>query len=162
MNLDSRGSVGRGLKFRVVAAASVLLLAGCVILGLASRSLSSPATAGQISSSPALESSSPLSVPSSQAHARSLFAGLPMIFEPNEGQANLDPADPRAQFVARGSGYSLLLGSEGATLRLSSRIPPDKHASNRSASNSARVDSLEMKFARANLKPAIAGANFPA
>jgi len=161
VNLDSRGSVGCGLGFRIVAAASALLLAGCVILGLASRSLPPAAAAGQISSSPALASSlpAPLSLASAQAHARSLLAGLPLIFEPNQGQSNLDPADPRARFVARGSGYSLWLGSEGATLRLASQVPADEHPSNHSASKFPRVESLQMRFAGANPKPAITGAN---
>ena len=63
---------------------------------------------------------SPVSV-GMQSRARSVFAGLPLIFEPNRGQANLDPADPRAKFVTRGPGYSLFLGPEGAILSMVSR-----------------------------------------
>ena len=75
-----------------------------------------------------------------QVRANSLFAGLPLRFEPNQGQGNLDSTDPRARFVARGSGYSLFLGTQGAILSLVSR----------SAHSSARVDSIEMKLAGAN------------
>ena len=160
MNLDSREWVGRGLQFRVVAAVLVLLLVGCVVFGLASRSLSPTATASQISSpAPAGASPMPLSVADAKARARSLFAGLPLMFEPNRGQANLDPANPRSQFVARGSGYSLLLGSEGAILELYSRVPPNENASKPSTSGPNRVTSLQMKFAGANPKPALTGAN---
>jgi hypothetical protein len=50
------------------------------------------------------------------AHAASLhqvYAGLPLRFEPNVGQA-----DPAAQYVARGAGYTLLLGPNEALLAL--------------------------------------------
>jgi uncharacterized repeat protein (TIGR01451 family) len=75
---------------------------------------------------------------------------LPLIFEPNQGQRNLDPADPRAKFVARGSGYSLFLGTEGAILSLVSQDRPNsKH----------RVDSVQMKLADANPSPSLRGAD---
>lgn len=67
-----------------------------------------------------------------------------MIFEPNQGQANLNPADPHAQFIARGPGYSLVLGSEGATIGLQSK---------------KAADSLQMKFAGANPNPTLAAAD---
>lgn len=41
------------------------------------------------------------------------FATLPLSFEANEGQAN-----PRAKFISRGSGYTLLLTGDGADLSL--------------------------------------------
>ncbi len=78
------------------------------------------------------------------AQAQALLAGLPLIFEPNQGQANLDPKDPRARFIARGSGYSLFLGSEGAVLGLQSRSPQS------GKQNSYRTEFLEMKLAGAN------------
>src|SRR3984893_6291015 len=78
-----------------------------------------------------------------QSRARSLFKGLPLIFEPNQGQANLDPSDRRARYVSRGSGYSLFLGSEGAILSMVSR--------------GASVESLQMKLAGANRNADITG-----
>ena len=80
--------------------------------------------------------------------ARALFEGLPLAFEPNQGQANLDEKDGRARYVARGSGYSLFLGSEGATLSL---VTPasDKGGSAR------EVESLAMKLAGANPLPTL-------
>jgi uncharacterized repeat protein (TIGR01451 family) len=88
----------------------------------------------------------------SPAGASSLFSSLPAVFEPNLGQANLQPADPRAQYFARGPGYSLLLGSEGAILSLrfrSSGRGPAKTASNRAADTEA-FEFLRMKLAGAN------------
>lgn len=88
---------------------------------------------------------------SAKIRARSVMAGLPLMFEPNEGQGNLDAADPRVRFVARGSGYSLFLGKHGAILNLKTR---------RSDSNSAgRIESLQMKLAGANTDVAVSGAN---
>jgi uncharacterized repeat protein (TIGR01451 family) len=86
--------------------------------------------------------------------ARALFAGLPLIFEPNQGQGNLDPADQRAKFVTRGSGYSLFLGSEGAILSLVSR----EQSKSKQDTSLTRVDSLQMKLAGANPNANVAGA----
>jgi uncharacterized repeat protein (TIGR01451 family) len=108
-----------------------------------------------------------------KSQARSLFAGLPLIFEPNQGQANLDPADPRAKFITRGSGYSLFLGSEGAILSMVSQGGPEQDPSKQTRSKEARshtqaakhsaspmrVDSLQMKLAGANPNPTITGAD---
>jgi uncharacterized repeat protein (TIGR01451 family) len=82
-----------------------------------------------------------------QYNANSLFAGLPLTFEPNLGQGNLDSTDPRARFVARGAGYSLFLGTQGAILSL---VSGDRHHSYKNENSSARVDSIEMKLAGAN------------
>ena len=71
----------------------------------------------------AVASALPVADSSTKSHARSLFAGLPLTFEPNQGQANLDAADPRARFIARGSGYSLFLGSQGAIVSLAAHSP---------------------------------------
>jgi uncharacterized repeat protein (TIGR01451 family) len=91
-----------------------------------------------------------------QSRARSLFAGLPLIFEPNQGQGNLDAGDARAKFVTRGSGYSLFLGSEGAILSVVSR---DGAGTKRHAASVTRVDSLQMKLAGANLNANVTGAD---
>ena len=85
-----------------------------------------------------------------QARALAVFAGLPLMFEPNQGQANLDPSDARVKFVARGSGYSLYLGSEGAILNLRSQQP--KRHGNASVTG---VESLQMKLAGANPNPGV-------
>jgi len=125
-----------------------LLGAGCAILG--SSSLSSrnsapvgavtPLAVGQAAPGPAMADGSSR-VQNIEADAHSLFAGLPLMFEPNMGQADLDASDSRAKFVARGSGYSLFLGSKGATLSLVSQD---------ASHGPRRVDSLEMRLAGIN------------
>lgn len=86
-----------------------------------------------------------------QSRAHSIFTGLPLMFEPNQGQGNLDAADPRAKFVSRGSGYSLFLGSEGAILSLVSRgAVKMPRAGMAEKPAPIRVDSVEMKLAGAN------------
>src|SRR5206468_7313567 len=89
-----------------------------------------------------------------QAH--SLFAGLPIIFEPNQGQANLDPADGRAKFVARGAGYSLFLGTQGATLSMVRR-PSRVGNSGHYQGSAAQINAIEMKLAGANANAAVDG-----
>jgi uncharacterized repeat protein (TIGR01451 family) len=78
---------------------------------------------------------------------------LPLIFEPNQGQANLDPADARAKFVARGSGYSIFLGSGGAMLSLASEVQPTTKPGKQNKGAQVRVTSIGMKLAGANPNP---------
>ena len=166
MNVDRRWlgtSVGR---VRVLAAGLVLLGAGYAVLGWGSHSRKTAANAA--ANVPAIEKQTPTiasvlaaqepGLPGEsrrdiQSRARTLFAGLPLIFEPNQGQGNLDPADPRAKFVTRGSGYSLFLGSEGAILSLASQ-DRSKHAV-----SGIRVESLQMKLAGANPNARLTGAD---
>ena len=151
MNVDCgrwRTSLVRG---RVLTAGLVLLAAGCAVLGLGFRSHKIAAADLASATGAGFEgfSLSPISTDHSISleQARSLFAGLPLIFEPNIGQRNLDPADSRARFVAHGSGYSLFLGSQGAILSL---VSTDQPMSRRRSSRSSRVESVQMKLAGAN------------
>jgi len=142
-----------------------MLAAGCMVLGWGSRSrhmnVTANAAAGLSSIQPSIHpsiqsvglSTSPAPAgASAQSRARSLLAGLPLMFEPNQGQANLDPADRRVQFIARGSGYSLMLGSEGAILNLRSASHKSAAAS---ADKATRIESLRMKLAGANSNPSL-------
>ncbi len=128
----------------------MLVAAGCAALGLASRSghtlpkVGVAKAAENSTASSLLTPNSQISVTESQA--RSLFAGLPIIFEPNQGQGNLDPADSRAKFVARGAGYSLFLGSDGAILSLAHQPKRKSHT----IPAVATADSVQMKLAGAN------------
>ena len=152
MSVDRRWWGASRLRGRLLAAGLVLLGAGCALLGSASRSnrttanaIAAPA-AGQFAvpdSSPA-QTSTPTATREAEVRAHSLLAGLPLIFEPNLGQANLDPADARAKFVARGSGYSLFLGSQGAILSMASKPASSKQP------GTIQVNALEMKLAGAN------------
>ena len=49
----------------------------------------------------------------SKPEARAVLGQLPLIFEPNRGQA-----DPRVKFLARGAGYSLFLDQTSAVLAM--------------------------------------------
>ncbi len=151
MNVDRRWLGTSTVRVRVLAAGLVLLAAGCAFLGWGSRSRQTAANAAV--HFPAIEAQA---VPGgeAQAQARSLFAGLPLIFEPNQGQANLDAADARVKFVTRGSGYSLFLGSEGAILSMVSRGDSKKTSSREPL---ARVDWVQMKLAGANVNAPVTG-----
>lgn len=153
------------VRVRVLAAGLVLLEAGCAVLGWGSRSRHTaanaaahlPAIEAQAMAAPSLlataEGRPEATTGEAQKRGRALFAGLPLIFEPNQGQGNLDPADQRAKFVTRGSGYSLFLGSEGAILSLVSHEP-----SKSKDASPTRVESLQMKLAGANRNANLTGA----
>lgn len=160
MNVDCGRWRTSRVQGRVLAAYLVLLAAGCAVLGLSSRSHKTAAVDVASAASAGFESffPSPISTDHSTSlvQARSLFAGLPLTFEPNIGQRNLDPADSRAKFIARGSGYSLFLGSQGAILSL---VSTDQSKARRGASRSAvRVESVQMKLAGANPDPKLSAA----
>jgi Domain of unknown function DUF11/Beta-propeller repeat len=174
VNVDRRWlgtSVGR---VRILAAGLVLLGAGCAVLGWGARSRQTAANV--VAQIPAIKASTIMPGllgtaqgvsgdvnAEAQFRARSLFAGLPLIFEPNQGQANLDPADPRAKFLTHGSGYSLFLGSEGAILSLASGQRPKPEQSRRDSikqmPSPTRVELVEMKLAGANPNANLTGAD---
>jgi uncharacterized repeat protein (TIGR01451 family) len=152
-------------RFGVLWGAILLLAAGCLLLGSASRSRTS-LVSPQVSRSPLqsaiLSASSSAFAPNiarqlnSDAHsgspdagqARALLSQLPLLFEPNLGQVNSSQSDSAVKFLARGSGYSLFLDSEGATLAL--RSPAH-------AGSAARTESVRMKLAGASPSARIAG-----
>ena len=147
MNVDRRWWGASVRQVRIWAAGIILLAAGCAVFGGSFRSNvggESLATGPSFGSN--LQSTADATA-AAQVKARSFLAGLPLIFEPNQGQGNLDPADSRARFVAHGAGYSLFLGSHGATLSLVAGH----------TQNQTRINSLEMKLAGANPQAAITG-----
>ncbi len=108
---------GRSLG-RALGATFVMLLAGTVLLGLsAGRHAHLAASAIPVSpiSTPSSASLSrtTLTSPHGKPQANSILGQLPMIFEPNQGQAN-----PEVKFLARGAGYSLFLEPTSALLAL--------------------------------------------
>jgi uncharacterized repeat protein (TIGR01451 family) len=155
-------------RFGVLWGAILLLAAGCLLLGSASRSRTSTASP-QVSRSPLqsaiLSASSSAFAPDvarqpnsdsrDAGHARALLSQLPLLFEPNLGQVNVGQTDPSqsdsaVKFVARGSGYSLFLDSAGATLALRTAAH---------AGSAARSESVRMKLAGASSSARIAGAD---
>ncbi len=136
MNVDRRWWGTSVVRVRILVAGLVLLGAGCAVLGWGTRfgkTVRNRAGAPEAS----LFGHEPNA--GIEARAHSILAGLPLIFEPNLGQADLDPADPSAKFVTHGSGYSMVLGNEGAVLSLVSK-----------ARSKSRVQTLRMKLAGAN------------
>jgi uncharacterized repeat protein (TIGR01451 family) len=106
------------LWVRALGAMLVLLLAGSLLLGLSFRRYAQKATA-PLPASP-IPDSSPSSLRSDLAatlhakpDARAILGQLPLVFEPNQGQA-----DAPVKFLARGAGYGLFLDPTGATLSL--------------------------------------------
>jgi hypothetical protein len=143
VNVDRRWWDTSMVKVRILVAGLLLLGTGCAVLGWGSRvgkavhNHSKTAGASVIGVEPSLQM---------QAQAHSILAGLPLIFEPNLGQADLDPSDSRARFVTHGSGYSMVLGNDGAILSLVSKTRSTSSTSSRSES---RVETLRMKLAGA-------------
>ena len=75
-----------------------------------------------------------------------------------KGKAISIPQDARAKFVARGSGYNLFLGSDGATLGLVNQGQSKKSQKQSQVSQAAQVQYLEMKLAGANRNARLSGA----
>jgi uncharacterized repeat protein (TIGR01451 family) len=142
-------SLGKS-SVRALGAMVALLLAGAVLLGSGSRRYEQNATAQLPASflpspSGASVSKSRLSESSlrSKPDARSILGQLPLIFEPNQGQA-----DSNVKFLARGAGYSLFLEPTTAVLALQSW----------SKSRSGRSEQfVRMKLVGANLAAATSG-----
>ena len=108
--------LGRSLG-KALGAMLVLLLAGAALLGLSSAR-HAQSTASSIPASPVSPfSRASLSGPAFHAkpEAKSILGRLPLIFEPNLGQA-----DANVKFLARGAGYSLFLEPTSAVLALQS------------------------------------------
>ncbi len=106
----STDSDGRRLRFKAVGTLVLLLTAGSVLLGL-SLPHHFQTTSVQAPVSPFT------TLPNVSGHpkpdAKAVLGQLPLIFEPNHGQA-----DSGVKFLARGAGYSLLLDETGAVLAL--------------------------------------------
>ena len=151
MNVDRCWWGTTALRGRILAASLALVAVACAVLGLASRSAHRATAhaaglpaAGVSNTLPESFLGGNLDLPNGRAQlkARSLYSGLPLRFEPNQGQGKLDPADRRAKFVARGSGYGLFLGADGAILTL---LSPD-----RSIAHSTHVQTIEMRLVGAD------------
>ena len=131
---------GSSLRWvRLAGAAFILVVVAGVILGSGSR----------YSQKPAQLPGSPFPDGSSRSHAKlkpdvqSLLSHLPLIFEPNQ-----DQADSSVKFVARGAGYSLYLDSMGAIL--ATPMP-------RGSSSRGKLEAVRMTLVGANPSAAIAG-----
>jgi hypothetical protein len=77
-----------------------------------------------------------------KAQAWKSYGALPMSFEANQGQA-----DSSVRFVARGPGYTILLGSDEATLELESSRPDRRFPEKSQPKPSTRVFSMKIEGA---------------
>jgi probable HAF family extracellular repeat protein len=88
------------------------------------------------------------------ALAREGYGQLPLRFEPNVGQT-----DPRAKFLARGSGYTLFLTDTEAviSLRRGSRKDSKRNAAARTSAPPASYSVLRMRLKGAHERPEVTG-----
>ena len=140
------------LWVRALGGLVVLLVAGSVLLGFGSRRDAQKSVAQHpASSSSALSRLSLKSKPESRA----ILGQLPLIFEPNQGQA-----DPAVKFLAHGAGYSLFLDADTAVLAM--QTAPSSSSSAASAarpSEQSREQFVRMKLVGANPAAALTGAD---
>jgi uncharacterized repeat protein (TIGR01451 family) len=125
---SSRGSLGsREARLDAAGALVMLLIAASMLLGLSSHRDSKRTEAlaqapvspiptvlqAPLYNSSSHNSSGLAASEHSRRDAKAVLGHLPLIFEPNQGQA-----DPRVKFLARGAGYSLFLDETEAVLAL--------------------------------------------
>lgn len=134
------------LWLRALGGLVLLLVAGSVLLGLGSRRYAQMSVA-QLPASPTSALSRLSLKPKSQA--RAILGQLPLIFEPNQGQA-----DPQVKFLAHGAGYSLFLDANSAVLAMQSA---PLSSSSPLAPHSQQL--VRMKLVGSNPAAALAGAD---
>ena len=169
MSVERRWVAKSVVQIRVLTAGLALLAVGSALLWFSSRhpqTATSPATPGRLGRSRSGSSTLPQSVADKElstadlsSKAPSLLAGLPLYFEPNQGQGNLDPSDTRARFISRGAGYSLFLGSDGAILSLASREPKRKGSSGPGNSSDPNLEFLQMRLPGSNAQASLSATN---
>jgi uncharacterized repeat protein (TIGR01451 family) len=137
----------RGLRAGLPGAIVILLVVGLAILGLSFRPIHQSAQAQLPAPSASILSrtSFPVSVSQPKVDAQGVLGQLPLIFEPNQGQAQSG-----VKFLARGQGYGLFLDPNGAMLTL--RSAPQ------SGSNPIE-EFVSMRLVGANSNAQIAGAD---
>ena len=160
MSVERRWGATSVVQIRVLAAGLVLLAAGCSLFCFGSRKSQAaarptvPGFLGQTLTGwgvlPKSVAAKEISGANLSSQATSLLAGLPLYFEPNQGQGNLDSSDARAKFISRGAGYNLFLGSNGAILSLASYEPKKKGSSVPSHPSAPTQEFLQMKLAGSN------------
>ena len=82
---------------------------------------------------------------------RAILGQLPIIFEPNQGQA-----DSRVKFLAQGAGYGLFLDASGATLSVQTERASSSHTPS-STERGQREQQVRMKLVGANPAAATTG-----
>jgi uncharacterized repeat protein (TIGR01451 family) len=155
--VPGKSSSGKGLlpsagcrlkRIRVMVAALMLLLVAGVMLGSGSRRYSQKAALASGKPVPLVFGKAPLK---SKPDARALLSQLPLIFEPNQGQA-----DSSVKFVSRGAGYSLYLDGTGALLAMRTA---QAAVSRGKDGNGSSLESVRMTLVGANSAAAVAGSD---
>lgn len=170
MSVERRWVAKSVVQIRVLTAGLALLAVGSALFWFSSRhpqTATSPATPGRLGQSRSGSSILPQSVADKElstadlsSKVPSLLAGLPLYFEPNQGQGSLDASDSRARFISRGAGYSLFLGPDGAILSLASREPKKRRGSSGPGSSSdLNLEFLQMKLAGSNAQASLSATN---
>jgi hypothetical protein len=134
-----------GVRMGTIAAVCTLLLAASGLLGFGYRL--QPHTklvqSGAIPPLPFSQSFRSAKLGSAKLDPRMILPKLPLIFEPNQGQAN-----PAVKFLAHGAGYALSLNAEGAVLAM--QTPP-------ASKGKAGQKIVRMEFIGSNANAEIAG-----
>ena len=125
MNWDSLGLKSKAGRYRFGAGLLLVLLV-CAVLGAGLHARRAAAFKSH-------HTTAKSTVPA-KLNAQSILSSLPIVFEPNLGQAA-----PPAKFVAHGAGYGLAFDNSGATLALQS-------------SPTAPADVVSMTLAGANVQ----------
>lgn len=169
MSVERRWGATSVVQIRILAAGLVLLAAGCSLFWFGSGHTlvaAKPTASGILGQARTGSSTLPKSVAAKEisgadlsSKAPSLLAGLPLYFEPNQGQGNLDSSDTRAEFISRGAGYSLFLGSSGAILSLASHEPKKKGSSVPGNPSAPTLEFLQMKLAGSNPQARLSATN---
>jgi len=142
--LSGKSSKG-GLKWlRALSVGFVLVVAASLMLGGSFRRHADKSVA-RVSAFP-VEAPFANSAMKSKPDARSILGQLPMIFEPNQGQA-----ESGVKFVSRGQGYSLFLDETGAVLAMQTKSPKNP--------KNASLETVRMTLVGANGAPAVAGSD---
>ena len=133
---------------RVLGAGLALVGAGCVVLGLSVRH---PGQNARLQVPDSLISTAMSAAAGGAANSKpdlhAVLGQLPLIFEPNQGQAASN-----VRFLARGAGYGLFLDSAGAVLAVSAASPAQS-----GSSAGQRATSVRMKLIDPNPHATLAG-----
>lgn len=167
MRVERRCGIAPIVGIRVLVAGAFLLGAGYLVLRWSSHASQTTAISPSSSASRQAASAFPVGAefavpnanPDAATKVHSLLAGLPLYFEPNQGQGDMDPADARARFISRGSGYSLFLGAEGAILSLASHEQRKKANGTAELPSKRSVEFLQMRLVGSNSQSAMRPTN---
>lgn len=143
---------GRQVSTRFVMTACFFFLTA---VGLVFVSPRQPAVHSDVANAVPKAAATPVPAVSQQSRALARYQGLPISFEPTQGQI-----EPRVKFLSRGHGYSLFLTSSEAVLSLPIKPADSGSAMERPRQSTSRRSTraiIRMQFVGARHRPQIAG-----